>query len=59
MCIYLYDEIFLNVYIAYTFEIMFRGSLSCIPATHNPEMKDHRCYHVRSKTERMTLQRTQ
>jgi hypothetical protein len=35
---------------ANTFEIMFKGSLSCIAVTHDPEMKDQ-ISHMTRKTE--------
>ena len=53
-CIYIYIfQIFINVYMVNTFEIMFNGSLSCSHTGTQPGMKDHISSHIKRKTELM------
>ena len=40
-CIFIHIlQLLINAYMTNTFEIIFKGSLSCIQVTH-PEMRDH------------------
>ena len=50
-CIYIYIfQIFINVYMVNTFEIMFNDSLSCSRTGTHSGMKDH-ISHIKRKTE--------